>query len=94
MGQNSVSLVPGSAYSFLYPRHNFHGVLSKFEPRRLKVTDLRNLVEEPLESVTIEMQPLLRRGPTLVTGLDLDKHAERSFYLHSMKRIVELRDCG
>ena len=66
-------LVPGRAYSFQYPRHNFSGVLSKLEIRRIKVESIRDLRDEPLERITFEIQPLLQRGRMLVTGIDLDK---------------------
>jgi len=75
------------AYSFLYPRHNFHGVLSQQEPRRVLVTAVRDLKEHPIERETFDTQPLLKRGRILVTGQDLDKQAERSFYVESMRQV-------
>lgn len=79
---------PGSVYSFLYPRHNFHGILSDLEPRRVRVTAVRDLAEQPLDTQTFNLQPLLRRGRLLVVGQDLDKgNAERSFYVDSMRSL-------
>lgn len=78
---------PGRAYSFLYPRHNFHGVLSRLEPRRLLITEIRDLSRDPLDPQTFEIQPLLRRGRWLAIGQDLDRHAERSFYVESMRSL-------
>ena len=81
-----VSLMqPGRAYRFDYPRHNFHGVLSKFEHRRVLVLEVRDLAAMPLDPVTCEMQPLLKRCRYLVTGQDLDRGQERSFYLDSIR---------
>lgn len=79
---------PGSVYSFLYPRHNFHGVVSSLEPRRVLVTAVRDLREAPLDTQTFDLQPLLRRGRLLVFGQDLDRNnAERSFYVDSMRSL-------
>ena len=88
MSKSVCQLVPGRAYSFDYPRHNFDGVLSKLERRRIKVESIRDLREDPLERITFEIQPLLRRGRLLITGIDLDKGQERSFYLTSMKSVA------
>jgi hypothetical protein len=80
-------LVPGRVYSFQYPRHNFHGVLSPLEPRRIQVESVRDLVKEPIERQTFDVQPLLKRSRYLVTGVDLEKQAKRSFYVDAMKSL-------
>lgn len=85
-----VSLQIGRDYLFGYPRHNFHGVASALEWRRVRVTAIRDLVESPLDPLTTTIQPLVKRGRYLVTGLDLDKNVERSFYLDSMVNLQEL----
>lgn len=77
---------PGHAYWFLYPRHNFHCVRSRLEPRRIVVTAIRDLIQDPLEPETVASQPLLRRSRYLIIGQDLDKHEERRFYHESIKR--------
>lgn len=77
----------GSFIRFLYPRHNYRGVRSRLEQRRFKVEQIRYTDVEPIESETIELDPLLDRGAVLLTGIDLDKNSERSFYLHSMAQI-------
>ena len=84
---HALRLRPGCAYSFSYPRHNFHGVLSSLERRRLLVENVRDLKQEPLERQTFDVQPLLRRGRYLVTGQDLDKQQERTFYVESMRAV-------
>ena len=83
-------MIVGKSYALKFPRHNFCGVLSPLEQRRIKVESIRDLVAEPIERVTFDIQPLLRRGRFMVTGLDLDKNVERSFHCESMKEIVEL----
>lgn len=74
----------GQVLEFEYPRHNYHQVPSKLERRRLLVQRIRDLAASPLEPLTVQLDPLKRRGRLLVTGHDLDKRAERSFYLDSM----------
>lgn len=74
----------GQILEFDYPRHNYHLVRSKLERRRVLVERIRDLRTEPLDGVTVQLDPLKRRGLVLVTGRDLDKRAERSFYLESM----------
>lgn len=83
-------MVPGKSYVFMFPRHNFYGVVSQSELRRLRVESIRDMNKEPVDRLTEVIQPLLRRGRYLVTGLDLDKNEKRSFYVDSMREIVEL----
>jgi hypothetical protein len=78
----------GSTIRFDYPAANYLGIRRpRFDQRRLKVERVRELAKQPLEPTTIQEEPLLRRGSVLVTGWDLDKHQERSFYLESMQNI-------
>jgi len=77
-------LRPGCAYSFLYPRHNYAGLPDRSELRRVRVTSIRDTRREPLDSTTVPLNPTLQRGRWLVTGHDLDRNAERSFYAASM----------
>lgn len=79
------SVQVGQVLEFHYPRHNYHQVHSKLERRRLLVQRIRDLAAEPLEPLTTQLDPLKRRGRLLVTGQDLDRRAERSFYLDSMQ---------
>ncbi len=74
---------------FLYPRHNCPGMASKLEPRRVKVEKVRDLTQQPLDPLTLATAPALNRSRFLVTGTDLDKLAERSFYLDSMQLLPE-----
>lgn len=77
----------GAEICFLYPRHNFFSVVSKLENRKLRINEIRDVTESPLKEITFEIQPLLRRSLILVTGIDLDKGEERSFYAASMQEI-------
>lgn len=78
---------PGNRCDFDYPRHNFHEVLSRYERRRIVVKDVRDMSAVPIDPVTVQLQPLLRRGRWLVTGDDLDRGVERSFYVESMRDV-------
>lgn len=86
----SIDLATGKIVRFEYPAHNFHGVRSNREIRRIRIDRVRSLDDEPLHPSTSELQPLLRRGTQLVIGLDLDKAATRAFYLESMAEIEEI----
>lgn len=78
---------PGSFLRFDYPSANYRGVRRRLEPRRLKVEKIRDTDLQPIEADTLLMDPMLDRGRILVTGTDLDKNAERSFYLHAMTNV-------
>ncbi|HEY0982518.1 MULTISPECIES: hypothetical protein [unclassified Schlesneria] len=80
-------LKPGRAYSFLYPRYNYQQLPDKTELRRIEVVSIRDVHHEPLDPTTLPLNPLLKRGRWLVTGRDLDKDHERSFYFESMSNV-------
>lgn len=82
---------PGRDYQFGYPRHNFHAVMSRLETRQIKVTEIRDLESQPLDPMTAELQPFLKRCRWLITGTDLTKGAERSFYLESMQNVTPIQ---
>ena len=85
-------LQPGRAYSFEYPRHNYRQLPKTTELRRIVVASVRDTHEAPLDHVTESLNPLLKRSRWLVTGRDLDKDVERSFYMDSMSNIQTLTD--
>lgn len=89
--KNPKSLV-GKIVCGLYPAANYHGVRLRLEPRLLLVESVRLLREEPIESDTVEMDPLLKRGRVLLTGTDLNKLAERSFYIESFVGLSVLKE--
>lgn len=77
----------GSTIRFDYPAANYKGVRPRWERRCMRVEHVRPLCEQPLADITVELDPNLNRGEVLVTGYDLDKDAERSFYLDRMQDI-------
>jgi hypothetical protein len=83
---------PGRAYSFFYPRHNYRQLPTTTELRRIEVVSIRDTRRNPLDPTTHPLNPLLKRGRWLVTGRDLDKDAERSFYAESMTNIRQLAE--
>ena len=70
----------------LYPRHPYRGVPSPMRRRRLKVERIRCVESEPLDPMTVLLNPLLRRGRLLLTGVDMDTGQQRSFYLESFQQ--------
>lgn len=81
----------GAVISFEYPAANYQGVRPRWEARKLLVERVRRLDSEPLDPVTTVLEPQLKRGKTLVTGRDLNKGQERSFYAESMRDVTFLR---
>lgn len=47
---------------------------------------------EHLDEETVTSNPFVQRGRRLVIGIDLDKMEERSFYVESMRVVVEIGD--
>ena len=87
---SNACLQPGCAYEFDYPRHNYYQLPTKSETRRIVVAEIRDTQGEPLDPMTLSLNPLLQRSRWLITGQDLDKECERSFYIDSMTNIRPL----
>ena len=88
------ALLPGRVYRFLYSAINFE-CLKLFSPlveRQFLVAQIRDTVLEPLEEETLSLHPYTCRGRFLVTGVDLEKIEERTFYVDSMVAVVEIED--
>jgi hypothetical protein len=84
----NTELKKGSVVRFDYPAANFACVRRpRLEPRRLRIERIRNVEEEPLDPVTLELEPARLRGTVLLSGLDLDKGESRSFWLESMQNV-------
>lgn len=81
--QSVVHPLVGKTIEGLYPASNHRHIPPRLEHRRLRIDAVRNPTTEPLDPTTLALDPLLRREGLLVTGVDLDKGAERSFYLGS-----------
>jgi len=60
------------------------------EERRILVRRVRDTASEPLDEETLDSNPYVKRGRWLVTGMDLDKFEERSFYVESMVAVLEI----
>jgi hypothetical protein len=86
------TLLLGRSYRFLYPSINFNCLTSGLEERRLLVERVRDTESEPLDEENLNSNPFIKRGRWLVTGIDLDKMEERSFYVESMIAVMEIGD--
>ncbi len=86
------TLLPGRSYRFLYPSINFGCLISGMEERRILVEQVRDTELEPVDEETSNSNPFIKRGRWLVTGVDLDKMEERSFYVESMIAVMEIRN--
>jgi hypothetical protein len=84
------TLLPGRTYRFLYPACNFKCLTSGMEERRILVESVRDTESDHLNDETRNSNPFTKRGRWLVTGLDLDKNQERSFYVESMIAVMEI----
>ena len=83
-----------SVVEFFYPAANYRGARFRWERRRLLVEKVRDLTAEPLDPMTVQLDPELRRGRVLVTGQDLDRLGERSFYVDSMRNVRQIEHDG
>ena len=85
------TLLPGRSYRFLYPSINFKClIMCGLQERRILVERIRDTESEPLVEETVNSNPFIKRGRWLVTGIDLDKLEERSFYVESMIAVMEI----
>lgn len=89
MSTQQVELQPGATIEFCYPRHNYVEVRrQEWEKRRVVITRVRDLRDEPLDPVTEAMEPKLFRGKLLITGNDFTRGGqERSFYVERMAEL-------
>ena len=82
----------GKVVAGRYPAANYVGIRLRYEPRRVLVQSVRRLRDKPLERGTLKLDPYLRRFGVIVTGFDLDKRQERTFYLGAFRnwRVMKL----
>lgn len=78
----------GQVIEFDYPAANYRNARRRMERRIALVSEIRNLAKQPLAPVTLQADPDLCRGVNLVTAFDLEKQANRKFYLESMENIA------
>lgn len=86
------SALVGKTVEFEYPAANYPGIPARWERRRVRVDRIRNVAAEPLDAVTLELNPTLSRCGLLVTGHDFGRQAERSFYTGSMRGVRVIRE--
>ncbi len=82
MSRNFLCRLLGSVIVGKYPAANYRGVLPRYEERKVLVRGVRDTSRDKLDPITTKLDPLLMRGRYLVTGGDLEKQEERSFYLN------------
>jgi len=74
---------PGTEIEISYPESTLIDAVSKLRRRRIHVTKIRDLVAEPLTPQEFLARPFIRRSRWLISGIDLDSHQRRQFYLGS-----------
>jgi hypothetical protein len=68
-----------------YPTSTMVQTEWKFQPRRLEVVKVRDLIKAPLKPDEYLRRPLVHRGRWLVKARDLDRNQVKQFYLASCK---------
>jgi hypothetical protein len=80
-----VQATVGKSLEFYYPKINYPYARPGLVRRRILVTRIRDLVIEPLDPLTLQLDPHVRRGRYLVIGQDYDRGGEeRQFYASQM----------
>lgn len=88
--QLSRDLSIGACVEFRYPTDNRIRVSTRLHTRSFVIRSIRDLEARPLESVTLQIRPDVRRSRYLLTGHDLDCHDRRSFYTGSIRSAKRL----
>jgi len=83
----------GFGLDFWYPTQNRFGIPIEFTNRTIAVTKVEYLRGRGVPSRWIIQNPLVRRGDWLITGIDVELNAERSFYWEIMAHPL-VRDAG
>ena len=80
---------PGDILRFEYPRFNStNNPHPTFVSRIIRVQEIRDNRQRNLKSATFALDPEIKRGRYLITGICLDRDQKRSFYFESMRNIV------
>lgn len=77
----------GKVIRFKYPSLNWRSMNAPMKLRRMRVTEVRDIISTPLAFVTSIMNPEVRRGRLLLNGEDCDALKEKSYYLDSMTEL-------
>ncbi len=80
-------MTAGDVVEFLYPRHNYAHAPLRWVARRVRVKEIRDITEQPLDPITPVLNPHLRRSAVLLVGEDVTIGQERSFYVGSMVNV-------
>lgn len=86
----AANLSPGTLIEFHYPTDNRIRVSTQFSRRRLLIRDVRDMLACPVEPQYFSRSPDLRRGPVLLTGYEWLREDTRSFYVSSMRSIMDV----
>lgn len=76
-------LLPGQM-ELHYPAHNLFGVPRELTERLIKTTAVIDFARTGLPAKYLIKNPLIRRGRTLVKGIELDSLAEKKFWLGAL----------
>ncbi len=79
--------VPGNVVLCSYPSDNRINARTRLEPRRIVVRRERDLHFSPLDPISIQRRPRIRRGQLLIHAYDLDRCSYRKFYFDSMRSL-------
>jgi hypothetical protein len=75
----------GQIARFRYPKsNNLNNLRPIYADRSVLITSVRDVARSGLHPVSLMKRPMKARGRWLITGLCLDTHQERSFYVESM----------
>lgn len=75
--------VVGEVFSDWYPVCNKMGIPLEWVRRSIQVTEVRDYSLAPIDPLQFLERPLLRRGSTLIYGIDLFVDEPRKFYLEA-----------
>lgn len=78
-------ITPGQTIRISYPESTLIDAVSRLRKRRIYVTKVRDLVADPLTPEEFLRRPFIRRSRWLISGIDLDTHQQRQFYLGSSR---------
>ncbi len=84
------SVEVGRAYAFSAPVHPFHGIYSKVRNLRVVVVGVRDLVQDPIEHVLFDVQPLLRRSRFAFLGVNMVTGESDVFYTDNLRNLREI----
>lgn len=85
---NEILFVVGREVEFLYPSPNYPHVRLRMERKRCVVKSIRDLTLEPLDPLTLTIDPNRRRGRYLITMHDMKEDKEKQYYVDHAQPVV------